>query len=80
MLQPPILALPNFSKLFIFEANASGSKMGAVLMQESQPVAFYSRAFSRWALGRSTYEKELMAIVKAVNKWRNYLLGRKFRI
>ena len=49
-------------------------------MQKSQPVAFYSQAFSRWALGRSTYKKELMAIVHAFNKWRNYLLGRKFRI
>ena len=31
MLQPPVLALPNFSKLFIVEADVSGSRMGQFL-------------------------------------------------
>ena len=49
-------------------------------MQGDCPIAFYSKAISIRALGRSTYEKELMAIVHSVHKWRNYLLGRRFQI
>jgi hypothetical protein len=49
-------------------------------MQEGRPIAFYSKAISGRVLGRSAYEKELMAIVHSVHKWRNYLVGRKFMI
>ena len=45
-------------------------------MQEDRPIAFSSKAISGRALGCSTYEKELMAIVHSVLKWRNYLMGK----
>ena len=80
MTQAPVLSLPNFSKQFVVETNASGKGLGAVLMQEGQPLAFYNKAILGRSLARSTYEKELMAIVHSVHHWRNYLLGRRFRI
>lgn len=49
-------------------------------MQAGRPVAFYSKAFSPRNMGLSTYEKEILAMVLAVNKWREYLLGRPFTI
>lgn len=80
MVQTPVLMLPDFSKQFAVEADALGIGLAAILMQEGRPVAYYSKAISRKALGRSTYEKELMASVLSVNQWRNYLVWRRFRI
>jgi hypothetical protein len=52
--------------------------IGAVLMQNGRPIAFLSQALKGRALHMSTYEKELLALVSVVQKWRPYLLGQTF--
>ncbi|KAA8535118.1 hypothetical protein F0562_030121 [Nyssa sinensis] len=47
-------------------------------MQQERPIAFMSQAIHGKASHLSTYEKELMALVLAIKKWRYYVLGQTF--
>lgn len=49
-------------------------------MQESHLIAFYSKQLKGNALMPSTYERELLALVSAISKWKPYLLGHTFNI
>lgn len=77
---PPTLCLPDFSQPFVIECDASGLGIGAILTQQNQPVAYFSEALKGSTLALSTYEKEMLAIVKAIKKWRPYLLGKSFTV
>lgn len=79
MLSPPLLCLPDFSKKFVVECDASGEGLGAVLMQEGRPIAYLSQELKEMSLSLSTYEKELLALVMAIRKWRHYLQGLHFK-
>ena len=57
-----------------------GDELGAILSQNNQPIAYYSEALKGKGKLLSTYDKEMLAVVKAVRKWRPYLLGRPFVI
>ena len=80
MTQAPILAMPDFSKPFELETDASGHTIWDVLMQDRHPIAFFSKKMSIKMSASSTYVRELFAITEAVAKWRHYLLAREFII
>ncbi|GKE99025.1 transposon ty3-G gag-pol polyprotein, partial [Tanacetum coccineum] len=73
MINAPVLALPNFQEEFTVETDASNEGIGAVLQQQGYPIAFLSRSLAPKHKGLSTYEKELWAVVYALEKWRDAL-------
>ena len=76
----PVLALPDFREEFILETDASDLGVGAVLSQCGRPIAFMSWSLSDGNLSLSICEKEMLAIVMAIQKPRPNILGRHFKV
>ncbi|XP_071940077.1 uncharacterized protein [Coffea arabica] len=76
---PPIIQLPDWSLPFEIMCDASDHSVGAVLgqrMGKAAHVIYYaSRALNGAQLNYSTTEKELLAVIFALEKFRSYLLG-----
>jgi hypothetical protein len=80
MVSTPVLALPDFNKQFVVETDASDTGIGAVLMQDGHPLAFLSKALGVQHQAMSIYEKEFLALLMAVERWRPYLQRNEFVI
>lgn len=70
-----ILSYPNFKKEFHLTTDASNFAIGAVLEQEGKPITFISRTLSKTEENYAVNEKEMLAIVWALQSLRTYLYG-----
>ncbi|RDY08458.1 Retrovirus-related Pol polyprotein from transposon 17.6, partial [Mucuna pruriens] len=79
----PILQAPNWELSFELMCDASNSALGAILGQRdgvdgsAHVIAYASRTMDQAQVNYTTTEKELLAIVFALDKFRSYLLGSK---
>jgi hypothetical protein len=76
----PLLQLPDFGKTFELECDASGIRIGGVLLQDGKPIAYFSEKLSGPSLNYLTYDKELYALVRVLETWEHYLWLKEFVI
>jgi hypothetical protein len=75
-----VLGIPDFTKTFAIETDACQTGVGAVLLQDGHPLAYVSKPLGTKTQGLSTYEKEYLAILIAVEQWRSCLQLTEFVI
>jgi len=83
IMQPPVLAMPDFEKDFVLQTDAFSQAVAAVLSQEvdgvRQPIAYASRTLSPCEKkSSSVYELECLAVVFGINKFRRFLEHKEF--
>ena len=85
--QNPVLCMYDPNKDTRIEVDASGYATGGVLAQlqddgKWHPVAFHSESMSEAERNYEIYDKEMLAIIRALEAWRHYLEGlpRRFEI
>uniref|UniRef100_A0ABD2WIR8 RNA-directed DNA polymerase n=1 Tax=Trichogramma kaykai TaxID=54128 RepID=A0ABD2WIR8_9HYME len=82
--EAPVLVRPDFSKEFSIQTDASDYAVGAVLTQEYEdgehPVYYVSRVLSRAEQRYTTTEKECLAVIWAIEKFRPYVEGSRFKV
>jgi hypothetical protein len=67
------LAYPDYSKVFEIYTDASSKHLGAVITQDSRPIAFFSRKLSVAQRKYSVTKIELLAIVETLKDFKGML-------
>jgi RNase H-like domain found in reverse transcriptase len=78
--EEPVLMMPDHSKPFQIESDASKYASGAVLTQtdingDRHLVAFLSKTFTETEWRYEIYDRELLGIIRALKEWRHYIQG-----
>ena len=73
----PVLAYYQSVEQPEIQCNSSQSRLGAALIQNGQPIAYASRAFTKTKSRCVQIEKEMLAVVVAVEAFNDYTFGRK---
>ncbi|GFX71003.1 retrovirus-related Pol polyprotein from transposon 17.6 [Trichonephila clavipes] len=81
---PPVLKPADGTKSFVIRTNASSMTLGAVLLKgekdEEHPIEHASRLLSSSERNYSTTEREALAVVWALEKFRGYIEGQTIRL
>ena len=79
LVSAPVLAMPDYSKPFSVACDASDVAIGAVLTQEvngeEHPICYFSQKLSSSERKYSVTERECLAVIRAIEKFRGYIEG-----
>ncbi|KAJ4970769.1 hypothetical protein NE237_003868 [Protea cynaroides] len=78
VIEEPFMALPDHTKPYEVQTDASDFAIGGVLMQDGHPIAYESRKLNETERRYTVQEKEMTVVVHCLRTWRHYLLGSKF--
>ena len=73
-------AYPDYNKPFKIYTDASDYQLGAAIIQEGQPIAYWSRSLQSNQMKYTTTEKELLAIILCLKEYERILYGAKIEI
>ncbi|XP_017892179.1 uncharacterized protein K02A2.6-like [Ceratina calcarata] len=80
LIKAPVLANFDVRKELVLQTDASSKGLGACLMQGGKPLSYFSRSLTDTEKQYAQIEKEFLAITSAVEKFKNYLYGNKFKV
>lgn len=78
--EAPVLKFFDVNKDVTIQCDASSTAVGAVLLQEGQPIAYTSRSLSATETRYAQIEKETLAIVHACKKFHYYIFGKEVAV
>ncbi|GLB41131.1 putative retrotransposable element tf2 155 kda protein type 1-like [Lyophyllum shimeji] len=82
----PVLIFPDDDRPFQVEADSSDFATGTVLFQQSpedgkwHPITFYSKSLNAIERNYEIYDKEMLAIIRALKEWRHFLEGAQHKV
>jgi len=84
LITAPVLVHPNRDDPFVLDTDASATAMGGEISQVQdgleRVIAYASQTFSREEANYCTTKRELLAVIRMMEKFRHYLWGRHFTV
>jgi hypothetical protein len=83
--EAPVLTMPDQDQPFYLETDASAFASGGVLMQKDDnghlhPCGYLSRTFNETEQRYQIYDRELLALIRALDEWKVYLEGARHTV